>query len=211
MLINPDPIEQEIPYLYPSCAVTRAMAMKAKINHGMHDIDLTDTLIGQSFNDEISNFLSSSMSVIQTDIDTSRSSTDLSPSISNDQGHDQLSRSQLCIEQHSDPEISPLFERALDENEKFQVPVCYYVKNDILMRKWRPPGPHFTKLLTSAKFVCVRIGSAKFLSTFCDCFTNAFVRKPAENVASANSQLLSNVERLTLTRESQTFAHLLIN
>ena len=112
----PDPIEQEIPDLYPSCAVTRAMAKKAKLNHGMQDIDLTDTLIGQSFNDEISNSLSPSQSDIQTDFDTSRSNTDLSPSISNDQGHDQLSRSQLCKEQHSDPEISPLFERALDEN-----------------------------------------------------------------------------------------------
>ena len=30
----PDPIEQEIPDLYPSCAVTRAMAKKAKLNHG---------------------------------------------------------------------------------------------------------------------------------------------------------------------------------
>ena len=44
-----------------------------------------------------------------------------------------------CQEQHSDPKISPLFERALDENEISQVPVCFYVKSDILMRKWRPP------------------------------------------------------------------------
>ena len=135
----PDPIEQEIPDLYPSCAVTRAMAKKAKQNNGMQDINLADTLIGQSFNNEISNSLSPSQSDIQTDFDISRSNTDLSPSISNDQGHDQLSRSQLCKEQHSDPEISPFFDRALDENEMSQVPVCYYVKNDILMRKWRPP------------------------------------------------------------------------
>ena len=118
----PDPIEQEIPDLYPSCAVTRAMAKKAELNHGMQDIDLTDTLIEQSFNDEISNSLPPSQSDIQTDFDTSRSNTDLSPSISNDQGQNQLSRSQLCKEQHSDPEISPLFERALDENEISQVP-----------------------------------------------------------------------------------------
>ena len=32
-----------------------------------------------------------------------------------------------------------LHERALDENEISQVPVCYYDKNCILMRKWRPP------------------------------------------------------------------------
>ena len=135
----PDPIEQEIPDLYPSCAVTRAMAKKANQNYVMQDINLADTLIGQSFNDEILNSLSPSQSDIQTDFDASRSNLDLSPSISTDQGHDQLSRSQLCKEQHSDPEISPLFDRALDENEISQVPVCYYVQNDILMRKWRPP------------------------------------------------------------------------
>ena len=39
----PDPIEQEIPDLYPSCAVTRAIAKKAKQNDG--DIDLTDTFL----------------------------------------------------------------------------------------------------------------------------------------------------------------------
>ena len=88
----PDPIEQKIPDLYPSCAITRAMVKKAKPNSGMQDITLADTLIGQSFNDEISNSLSPSQSDIQTDFDTSRSNLDLSPSISNDQ----LSSSQLC-------------------------------------------------------------------------------------------------------------------
>ena len=132
---SPDPIEQEIPDLYPSCAVTMAMSKKANKNHGMEDIDLADTMIGQSFNDEILNSLSSSQSDIQTDFDTPRSNTDLSSSISNDQ----LSRSQLCKERHSDPEISPFFDRALDENAMSQVPVCYYVKNDILRRKWLPP------------------------------------------------------------------------
>ena len=91
--------------------------------------------IDQCVNDEISNSLSPSQSDIQTDFDTSMLNLDLSPSISNDQ----LSRSQLRKEQHSDPEISRLFGRALDENEMSQVPVCYYVKNGILMRKWRPP------------------------------------------------------------------------
>ena len=80
----PDPIEQEIPDLYPSCAVTRAMAKQAKQNNGMQDINLADTLIGQSFNDDISNSLSPSQSDIKTDFDTSRSNLDLSPSISND-------------------------------------------------------------------------------------------------------------------------------
>ena len=73
-----DPIEQDMPDFNPSCAVTGAMMKKASQNHGMQDIDLIDNLIGPSFNDEISN--------------SPRSNTNLSPSISNDQGHDQLSR-----------------------------------------------------------------------------------------------------------------------
>ena len=52
-------------------------------NNGMQDINLADTLIGQSFNDDISNSLSPSQSDNQTDFDTSRSNTDLSPSVSN--------------------------------------------------------------------------------------------------------------------------------
>ena len=50
-----------------------------------------------------------------------------------------MSRSQLYKEQHNDPEILPLLERAFDEKETDQFPVCFYVKNGILMRKWSPP------------------------------------------------------------------------
>ena len=75
---------------------------KAKQNNGMQYISLADTLIGQSFNDEISNTLSPRKSDIWTDIGTSRSNTGLSPSISNDQGHGQASMPHLCKEQHSD-------------------------------------------------------------------------------------------------------------
>ena len=134
----PDPIEQEIPDLYPSCAVTRAVAKKA--NQYDEDIDLTDTCLGQSFKHEITNSLSFSLSGKQTDLSDKSESSHYS-SILNDQGqgHDLVSRSQLCKEQHNDPEILPLFERAFDEKETDQVPVCFYVKNGILMRKWRPP------------------------------------------------------------------------
>ena len=103
----PDPIEQELPELYPSCAITRAIAKKAKQNSGMQDINLADTLISQSLNDDISNYLSPSQTDIQTNFDIPRSNTDHSSSISHCQGRDQLSRSQLCKE---------------------QVHVCYYVQ-----------------------------------------------------------------------------------
>ena len=66
----PDPIEQELPDLYTPCAVTRTMAKKAKQND--RGIDLSDTLLGQSFKHEITNSLSSSLSGGQMDISDNR-------------------------------------------------------------------------------------------------------------------------------------------
>ena len=129
-----DSIEQEIPDLYPSCAVTRAMAKKAILKNSNSDIDLTDTCIGQYFNNEIKKSLDPSLSDTQTDSSMSCHS----PPRSIDQGHDMLSKSQLIQEQQTDPEISKLIFRALPEDEISQVPMCYYIKNGILMRKWRP-------------------------------------------------------------------------
>ena len=94
----PDSIEQEISDLYLSCAVTRVMANKAKQNDGKQDIDVTDTFIGQSCNHEISRSLSPSLSDMQTDLTHNPSMSNHSPLFSNDQGHDSLSRSQLCKE-----------------------------------------------------------------------------------------------------------------
>ena len=104
-----DPIEQEIPDLYPSCAVTRAMAKKAILKNSNSDIDLMDTFISQYFNNEIKKSLDPSLSDTQTDSSMSCHS----PPRSIDQGHDTLSKSQLIQEQQTDPEISKLIFRAL--------------------------------------------------------------------------------------------------
>ena len=79
-----DPIEQEIPDLYPSCAVNRAMAKKAILKNSNSDIDLTDTFIGQYFNNKIKKSLDPSLSDTQTDLSMSCHS----PPRSNDQGHE---------------------------------------------------------------------------------------------------------------------------
>ena len=44
-----------------------------------------------------------------------------------------------CQGQHNDPEILPSLKSAFVEKEIDQVPDCFYVKNGILMRKWRSP------------------------------------------------------------------------
>ena len=49
-----------------------------------------------------------------------------------------LPQSQLIQEQYSDPEISALLQWAVDETDISQEPVCNFIKNGVLMRKWRP-------------------------------------------------------------------------
>ena len=56
-----------------------------------------------------------------------------------EEDHDIRSRSQLSKEQHKDPEISPLFQKAANETDLAQDPICFYIKNGILMRKCRSP------------------------------------------------------------------------
>ena len=52
---------------------------------------------------------------------------------------DSLSREQLLNEQGKDPELISIINSALTEEDAKNVPVCFYLKGGILMRKWRPP------------------------------------------------------------------------
>ena len=85
---SPYPIEQELPDLYPSCAVTRAMAKKAMLTGNQSDVDLTDSFIGQSFNNEITKSLSHNLPEHQTDSNDSTSIADHFHSSLVEGGHD---------------------------------------------------------------------------------------------------------------------------
>ena len=136
---SPDPIEPKLPDLYPSCAVTRAMAKKAMLTKNQSDVDLTDCFISQSFKNEITKSLSHNLPEHQTDSNDSSSVSDHFPSSLVEEDHDIRSRSQLSKEQHKDPEISPLFQKAVSETDLAQDPDCFHIKNGILMRKWCSP------------------------------------------------------------------------
>ena len=56
-----------------------------------------------------------------------------------DEEFSQLSKSQFIKEQKNDPELNSLIQRAKTDAEIDQVRTCYYLRNGILMRKWRPP------------------------------------------------------------------------
>jgi hypothetical protein len=127
-----DPVETEIPDLYPACAVTRAMAKRALESDVDQDIiPLADTCIGQSF-DEVT---------FSSGIDQSNGIDHSDPLLATHSlcSNQDDKRQSLVVEQEQDSEISCLFQRAISETEATQVPVCYFVKNGVLMRKWRPP------------------------------------------------------------------------
>ena len=46
-----------------------------------------------------------------------------------------MSTQMLVSKQKNDPELQKLKEQAVSEDETSKVPVCYYVKNNVLMRK----------------------------------------------------------------------------
>ena len=52
---------------------------------------------------------------------------------------EKMSTSQLIAEQHEDSEVSPIFSRSVGESEVSQSPSCYFTKNGVLMKTWRPP------------------------------------------------------------------------
>ena len=78
------------------------MTKKARQNNGMQDINLADTLIGQSFNDDISNSLSPSQSDIQTDFEIPRSNIDLSLQfqMTSCQGHSFVRNNTVILRYH---------------------------------------------------------------------------------------------------------------
>ena len=120
-----DPIEKEIPGLYPSCAVTRAMSKKKAIEDDINpDVDLADTFMSQ---------------VCETDLpqvsEEFESSGKNSPDESFSDYRKKISKGNLIAEQHKDPDISCLFPRTVDESEVSSNSVCYFVKNGVLMRK----------------------------------------------------------------------------
>ena len=49
-----------------------------------------------------------------------------------------LTRSQLIQDQQADPELVILSQEAITEEEAQDNPVCYFKRDGVLIRKWRP-------------------------------------------------------------------------
>ena len=144
-----DPIEDEIPDLYPSCAVTRAMAQKATLENAHvgkttksdYIYDLNDTFSSSMYK-ESDQQTSRVCLPEEQDIDQNAPLTQdknlIEPTIPISNKQD-LSTKTLILEQQKDFTLSSLFQNMVSEDEISSVPCCYYKKNGVLMRKWRPP------------------------------------------------------------------------
>ena len=141
------------------------MAKKAMLTENQSNIDLTDSFIGQSFKNEITKSLSHNLPEHQTYSNDSTLVSDHFPSSLVEEGHDVRSTSQLSKEQHKDPEISPLFDKVVNKTDLAQDPICFYIKNGILMRKWRSPEiPADDEWAVNHQIVVLKIYRSEILS-----------------------------------------------
>ena len=134
-LVSTEKLEEVIPGIFPSCAVTRAMAKKAQ-EEPKDCKQSTDVLVDLS-----DTFLNNYDHDVQNSSDTNpKARVDSEKQDSIDCQDVSLSKSKLISEQENDPELAPLFKLVLPPVELDKVPVGYYVRNGVLMRKWRPPN-----------------------------------------------------------------------
>ena len=126
---------------------------------------MTDSFIGQSFKNEITKSLSHSLPEHQTDSNDSTLVSDYFPLSLVEEDHGIRSRSQLSKEQHKDPEISSLFQKAVSETNLAQGSICFYIKNGIMMRKLRSPEvPADDEWAVSHQIVVPKIYRSEILS-----------------------------------------------
>ena len=144
-----DPIEEEIPDLYPSCAVTRAMAQKANLENAQVEkttysdymYDLNDTFLSSMYkgsDQQTSRVCLPEEQDIDQNTPLTQDKDLIEPNVYVSNKQD-LSTKTLILEQQKDSTLSSLFQNMVSEDEIPSVPCCYYKKNGVLMRKWRPP------------------------------------------------------------------------
>ena len=109
-----DMLENDFPGIFPACVTTRAMSRKPQVNT---EYDLSQIFMNwEGLSEENGDHESIAMSE-----ETRR-----------------MTRSSMIEAQKTDPEVSALRTRMLTLKEANQHPVCFYEKNGLLMRKWRP-------------------------------------------------------------------------
>ena len=138
-IVSPKPctevVSDEDSSVFPACAVTRSMTRKAEIEV---DNGCKSNVDGDSEGKgEVPNLDLEGTFMTMLDESSSGSSPESEHVPIGDS--DSVSRSKLVSEQENDPDLMDIFDRSLTLQEAEDVPVCFYRRNGVLMRKWRPP------------------------------------------------------------------------
>lgn len=129
--VHPNPIVTNTPSsssdneedeIFPACVMTRAMSKKA---------DSEKEESGNCQNDAFN--LEDTFFKVLNETETS-SGDDQKV----EREEDPLSRNKLILEQSRDPKLTDLVKGAVTPQEVEENPVCFYKRNGVLMRKWRP-------------------------------------------------------------------------
>ena len=138
-----DQVMQDIPGLYPACAVTRSMAKKAEklpplesdgqaVNQSSEKSSaLEPTPLAESIDNRDDNLDLSTTFLGMTD-SPGADSMEKEP-VQNDASLPPIPTQELIMQQESDPQ------EVLCEDEAAKVPTCFYMKSGVLMRKWKTP------------------------------------------------------------------------
>lgn len=99
--------------------------MGKKKESAEEEVTLADTIIGEALKSKPSRTLVPETAVVVTEDGLAYQADKMSPP-------------HLIAEQQRDPVVSRLFARVVDESEVPKNPACFFTKNGVLMRKWRP-------------------------------------------------------------------------
>lgn len=117
-----DDLSISFPEVFSSSVVTRAMARKELEQETEEQFDLSDTFIARPS--------PHSDSELRLNSDSLSFSSEV-PKFS-------MSREELIKEQESDPSLSSFFSEVLSEEDIEHTPHGYFLRDGVLMRKWRP-------------------------------------------------------------------------
>ena len=127
--LNFDPalkLTEENPGLFPSCAVTRSQSRDTAKDTDV-DLDNVDELYTEVIHDDI----------VEESVANSNTSSESNSSV--DMGDVPVTRKMLVEAQRADPSLGNLLDKVISEAESEDESVCYFLKSDILVRKFRPP------------------------------------------------------------------------
>ncbi|XP_073732325.1 uncharacterized protein [Misgurnus anguillicaudatus] len=149
----PDEFQKKYPTVFPVCAVTRAMAqVNAQENDGLEDSFMMNPDIDIKLSPE-SGAIEHHPSIAHDPLTTVYDPTDSQESATHKSVHvvllpkkpiesagvENMSREKLISEQRGDQSLTALFELVVSEDELLDIASGYFLKNDILLRKWMPP------------------------------------------------------------------------